>query len=152
MSQKPQYFEDFVVGRRQELGKRSVSEDEIVRFAREFDPQPFHTDPEAAKHSIYGGLIASGWHTCAMTMRILCDAYLVGSGAMGSPGIDELRWRKPVRAGDTITVFGTVAEARVSQSKPDRGVVVSDTEVVNQHGDVVMTMRGMTMFRRRPPA
>ncbi len=152
MSEKTVYFEDFVVGQRRELGARSVTEDEIVRFARDFDPQPFHTDPEAAKASIYGGLIASGWHTCSLLMRILCDSYLLDTASMGSPGVDEIRWRKPVRPGDTLTAFSTVKEARISQSKPDRGVIVSESELLNQHGDVVLTMRGMNLIRRRPAA
>jgi acyl dehydratase len=144
------YFEDAVVGARDELGTHTVTEDEILRFAREFDPQPFHVDPEAAERSMYGGVIASGWHTCALAMRSLCDGFLLHAAALGSPGVDEIRWHKPVRPGDTLTCFNTVLEARPSRSKPDRGVVVSKTEMVNQSGEVVMTMRGMTMIGRRP--
>jgi acyl dehydratase len=146
------YFEDFVVGLRRELGSRSLSADQMIAFAREYDPQPFHIDAEAAAHSPFGSLIASGWQTCAVTMRILCDSFLLDSASMGSPGVDEVRWTKPVRPGDTLTVFSTVIEARASRSKPDRGVVVSSTEVVNQHGEIVMTMRGMTMLATRPGA
>jgi acyl dehydratase len=144
------YFEDFIVGLRRELGSRSLSEDEMIGFAREYDPQPFHIDAEAAARSPFGSLIASGWQTCAVTMRILCDSFLLESASMGSPGVDEVRWTKPVRPGDTLTVFSTVLEARASRSKPDRGVIVSATEVVNQKGEVVMTMRGMTMMATRP--
>ncbi len=144
------YFEDFIVGLRRELGSRSLSEEEMIGFAREYDPQPFHIDPEAAARSPFGSLIASGWQTCAVTMRILCDSFLLESASLGSPGVDEVRWTKPVRPGDTLTVFSTVLEARASRSKPDRGVIVSATEVVNQKGEVVMTMRGMTMMSTRP--
>jgi len=144
------YFEDFIVGLRRELGSRSLSAEQMIAFAREYDPQPFHIDPDAAAHSPFGSLIASGWQTCAVTMRILCDSFLLNSASMGSPGVDEVRWTKPVRPGDTLTVFSTVIEARASRSKPDRGVVVSSTEVVNQHGEIVMTMRGMTMLATRP--
>jgi len=144
------YLEDAVVGQRRELGRHTITEEEIVRFAREFDPQPFHVDAAAAATSMYGGIIASGWHTCARTMRSLVDGFLKDAAALGSPGIDELRWRAPVRPGDTLTFLHTVVEVRPSTSKPDRGVVVAHTEAVNQNGDVVMTMRGMSLMRRRP--
>jgi acyl dehydratase len=144
-----EYFEDAVVGLRREYGSVTIHEDDIVRFAREFDPQPFHIDEGAAARSPYGGLIASGWHTCALAMRTICDGFLVRAAALGSPGVDEIRWRTPVRPGDTLTCYGTVLEARPSRSKPDRGVVVTQTEMVNQRGEVAMTMRGMTLMRRR---
>jgi len=144
------YFEDFPVGVRRELGSRTVDEAEMIAFSRAYDPQPFHIDADAAAHSHFGSLIASGWQTCALTMRVFCDSFLLQSAAMGSPGVDEVRWTKPVRAGDTLTVYSTVLEARPSRSKPDRGVVVSATEVVNQHGETVMTMRGMTIMALRP--
>jgi len=147
---KTEYFEDAVPGKRRELGRHTVSEEEIVRFAREFDPQPFHTDPEAAAGSHFGGIIASGWHTCSLAMRSIVDGYLRHSAALGSPGIDEIRWKRPVRAGDTLTFYNTVLEVRPSSSKPDRGVVIAQTEAVNQDGVTVMTMRGMTMMQRRP--
>ena len=150
MPDTPVFFEDFVVGRRLLYGSRSVSQDEIVRFAREFDPQPFHIDPAAAEKTIYGGLIASGWHTCALVMRVICDGMISASASLGSPGVDELRWLKPVRPGDTLTVYGTALEVRPSNSKPDRGVVTTLTEAVNQAGDVVLKMRTMGMYRRRP--
>jgi len=148
--QATHYFEDTVVGVRREIGQHTVSEEEIVRFASEFDPQPFHVDRTAAEASVYGGLIASGWHTCALAMRSLVDGHLARTAALGSPGIDELRWLRPVRPGDTLTFYATALEARPSKSKPDRGVVVSLTEAVNQTGEVVMTMRGMTLTLRRP--
>jgi acyl dehydratase len=144
------YLEDFPVGERRRLGTTHVAEADVIRFATEFDPQPFHIDAEAAKHSIYGSVIASGWHTCAMTMRVLVDSYLKESASMGSPGIDELRWLKPVRPGDTLTVFSTADDITFSKSKPDRGILTSVTEVENQHGEVVLTMRGKSMMKRRP--
>lgn len=145
-----QYFEDFPVGMRRELGSHAVTEDDILRFAREFDPQPFHIDKAAGEASIFGGLIASGWHTCAIVMRLICDGFLLDSASLGSPGVDEIRWKKPVRPGDTLTLFGTTTDAKASTRKPDRGVLTNDMELRDQHGDVVLTMRAMTMLRRRP--
>jgi acyl dehydratase len=144
------YFEDFAVGTVFELGQRTLAEDEVLAFARAYDPQPFHTDPEAAARSIYGGLIASGWQTCAVVMRLMCDAYLLRAASMGSPGVDEVRWLAPVRPGDTISARMEVVEARGSASKPDRGVVRSRWTATNQDGTTVLTMLGMGMFRRRP--
>lgn len=144
------YFEDFAVGTVFELGQRTLAEDEVLAFARAYDPQPFHTDPEAAARSIYGGLIASGWQTCAVVMRLMCDAYLLRAASMGSPGVDEVRWLAPVRPGDTISARMEVVEARASASKPDRGVVRSRWTATNQDGTTVLTMVGMGMFRRRP--
>src|SRR5437870_7824115 len=112
------YFEDFKVGESLDLGRRSVSADEIVAFARQFDPQPFHVDEEAAKRSVFGGLIASGWQTCALAMRMMCDAYLLDAASAGSPGVENIRWILPVRPRDTLRVRLTVFEARVLQSKP----------------------------------
>lgn len=144
------YFEDFVVGSRRELGSRLITEDEIVSFATQYDPQPFHVDKEAAKKSIYGGLISSGWMTCAVMMRMLVDNMTSKSASMGSPGVDEIRWLKPVYAGDTLTVFVAVLDKRPSQSKPDRGVVHTKWEAVNQRGELVCTVKGMGMYGRRP--
>lgn len=144
------YFEDFVVGSRRELGSRLITEDEIVSFATQYDPQPFHVDKEAAKRSIYGGLISSGWMTCAVMMRMLVDNMTSKSASMGSPGVDEIRWLKPVYAGDTLTVFVSVLDKRASQSKPDRGVVSTQWEAVNQRGELVCTVKGMGMYGRRP--
>lgn len=144
------YFEDFVAGSRRELGSRLITEDEIVSFATQYDPQPFHVDKEAAKRSIYGGLISSGWMTCAVMMRMLVDNMTSKSASMGSPGVDEIRWLKPVYAGDTLTVFVSVLDTRPSQSKPDRGVVHTQWEAVNQRGELVCTVKGMGMYGRRP--
>lgn len=142
-------FEDFTVGSVIRCGPRTVGADEIIAFARQFDPQPFHVDAEAGARSIYGSLIASGWHTVSMVMRMGCDAYLLDSTSQGSPGVDELRWIKPVRAGDTIRADLVTLDVRPSKSKPDRGVVVSEWRVYNQHEELVMTMRGMGLFLRR---
>jgi len=144
------YFEDFAPGQVLELGSRTISRESMLAFAREFDPQPFHVDEEAAKRSIYGGLLASGWHTCSLWMRILCDGLLTDTASLGSPGIDELRWLKPVRPGDTLSVRMTILEAIPSRSKPDRGLIRSLTEMRNQHGEVVLTARGLSLFGRRP--
>lgn len=147
---EPRYFEDYVVGTVRGFGSITVEEAEVIDFARRFDPQPFHTDPEAARQSIYGHLIASGWHTAGLMMRLLVEHYLSPGASLGSPGVDELRWLKPVRPGDTLSVRVTVLEAAVSRSKPDRGLVRSHVEVLNQHGEVVMTMKAMNIVRCRP--
>ena len=146
------YFEDYEVGQTREYGSYRVTQDEIIEFASKYDPQWFHTDPERAKTSIYRGLIASGWHTTAMLMRMTVDGNVGQAASLGSPGVDEVRWLKPVRPGDTLRVRSTVTELAPSRSKPDRGVVKSFTEVLNQDGEVVMTMRGMVMIGRRPDA
>ena len=149
----PRYaFEDFHVGQVIACGSRTVTAAEIVAFATQFDPQPFHIDAEAAKRSIYGSLIASGWHTASLAMRMACDAYLLDSTSAGSPGIDTLRWLKPVRAGDTIRVDLHATEVRPSKSRPDRGIVVFEWHVHNQHDELVMTNRGMGLFLRRDAA
>ena len=143
------YFEDFQVGQVYELGSYTVSEEQILTFAREFDPQPFHVDSVLAAESIYGGIIASGLHTASIFMRLLYDGLLCRSASMGSPGQDELRWLRPVRPGDTLRARGKVEELIPSKSKPDRGLVRKSYEVLNQHGEKVMTMRGLGMFGRR---
>jgi acyl dehydratase len=145
-------FEDFTVGRTFELGSRVVDREEGLAFARAYDPQPLHLDEEAANASVLGGLSVSGWHTCAMVMRLMCDAYLLDSTSQGSPGIDNLRWLKPVRPGDTIRVRMTVQESKASRSRPSIGLVRSFWEVLNQDDAVVMTMEGWGMFGRRKPA
>jgi acyl dehydratase len=144
------YFEDFKPDDVIELGSRTISKDRILAFAREFDPQPFHTDEEAAKRSIYGGLLASGWHTGSLLMRILYDGLLKDTASLGSPGIDELRWLKPVRPGDTLAARMTILESIPSRSKPDRGLIRSLMEMRNQHGEVVLTIRGLSLLGRRP--
>ncbi len=151
MSKKYKYYwEDFPVGSVTEFGGLTLSEEDIVRFAREFDPQPFHIDAEAAKHSMFGGLIASGWHTCGLAMRMMCDAYLLDAASLGSPGVDNIRWLKPVRPGDTLRVRCVVLEARPLESKPHVGLVRNRWEVLNQNNEEVMQMEGYGMFRRRP--
>jgi acyl dehydratase len=144
------YFEDFKPGDVIELGSRTISKERILAFAREFDPQPFHTDEEAAKRSIYGGLLASGWHTGSLLMRILYDGLLHDTASLGSPGIDELRWLKPVRPGDTLAARMTILESIPSRSKPDRGLIRSLMEMRNQHGEVVLSIRGLSLLGRRP--
>jgi acyl dehydratase len=143
------YFEDFFAGQDIDLGTRTVSEDEIIAFASQFDPQPFHIDREAAAQSIYGGVIASGWHTCSMMMRMVVDGLMAKSSSMGSPGLDGVRWLAPVRAGDTLNVHYQTTRVKASSSKPDRGVVWSKWVAINQHGETVCTVEGMGMFRKR---
>ena len=143
------YFEDYVAGGVYEFGSILVEEAEIISFSKRFDPQSFHTDPEAAKRSMYGGLIASGWHTAALMMRLIVDHYLSHVASLGSPGVDELRWLQPVRPGDTLSLRVTVTEARRSRSKPDRGILHSYCETLNQHGQVVMTMKAINLLACR---
>ena len=144
------YWDDIKEGQVVELGSRTLDKERMLAFAREFDPQPFHTDEKAAEASIWGGLIASGWLTGSTLMRLFYDGFLKDTASMGSPGIDELRWLKPVRPGDTLSARLTVLETSASRSKPDRGIVRSLMEVLNQHGEVVMTTKGVNFFRRRP--
>jgi len=146
------YFEDFHVGDVTEFGPRRVSREEIIAFAAQFDPQPMHMDEEAARHTMLGGLAASGWHTCSVMMRMLTDGFLLDAASMGSPGIDEVKWLRPVRPGDSLTVRGTVQSARASRSKPDRGFVTFLWEVFNDRGERVMTMICPQMMQRRDPA
>ena len=143
------YFEDYIPGAVHEFGHAAVTEQEIVEFAQRYDPQDFHTDPAKAAQSRFGGLIASGWLTCALTMRMLTDHYLTRNASLSSPGIDELRWLAPVRPGDVLSARVTVLEARRSSSKPDRGVVRSKMEVLNQAGVVVMSMMAMNIIACR---
>jgi acyl dehydratase len=145
------YYEDFAVGDVIELGSRTIGKEQILAFAREFDPQYFHTDEDAAKRSIYGGLVASGWHTGSLAMRLLYEGFVQHIVSMGSPGVDELHWLKPVRPGDTLSGRYTVLETVPSRSKPDRGIVRGLTELRNQHGEVVLTVKGMSLIGRRPP-
>jgi acyl dehydratase len=149
MSGKQWYFDDFVPGQEIELGTRTVTEEEIIAFALQFDPQPFHIDREAAAKSIYGGVIASGWHTCAMMMRMVLDGMRCEEASMGSPGLDGVRWLQPVRAGDTLSLRYVTKEVKPSVSKPDRGVVSTTWIASNQHGEQVCTIEGKAMFKRR---
>ena len=146
------FLEDMVVGEIQHLGSRTLGEDEIVAFARKFDPQPFHVDREAAAKSFFGGIIASGWHTASTMMRIVVDFRMKEGpgGFIGSPGFEDLRWPKPVRPGDTLHVKTTVASVTPSTTKPDRGIVRTLYEVTNQNGETVLTMTGKAMCLRRP--
>ena len=146
------YWEDFPVGAVREFGGKTLSKEDIVRFAREYDPQPFHVDEEAAKRSVFGGLIASGWQTCGLAMRMMCDAYLLDAASAGSPGVESIRWLLPVRPGDTLRVRLTVLEARVLQSKPHIGLVRNKWEMFNQNDEQVMHMEGYGMFLRRDAA
>jgi len=145
------YWEDFPAGHRIDTGPTTVSREAVIAFASQFDPQPFHLDDEAGQASLFGGLSASGWHTCAMAMRMMCDAYLLDAASLGSPGIDTLRWLKPVFPGDTLRLRMEVQQARPMNSKPDVGLILSLWTVVNQHDDAVLTMEGWGMFRRRTP-
>ena len=144
------YYEDFPTGRVWEYGARQLSEQEIIAFASDWDPQRFHTDPVAAKQTPFGGLVASGWHTGSVMMRMMCDAYLNESSCVGSPGIEDWRFAQPVRPGDTLRYRGTVIEARPSQSKPDRGLVKWRWELLNQRDEAVVLMIGTQIFLRRP--
>jgi len=144
------YWEDIKEGEVFELGSRTMDKERMIAFAREFDPQPFHTDEKAAEASVWGGLIASGWLTGSTLMRLLYDGFLKDTASLGSPGIDELRWLKPVRPGDTLTARLTVIEATASRSRPDRGIVRTRMELMNQDGEAVMTITGVNFISRRP--
>ena len=146
------YFEDYHVGMVSEFGEVAVTAESIVDFARRYDPQSIHVDPAAAAEGPFGGLIASGWHTGAMMMRLFAEHFLSKVASLASPGIDELRWIRPVRPGDRLHVRVTVLEARRSRSKPDRGMLRGLVEVLNQNGDVVMSMQPMNLLRCRGTA
>ncbi|MBC7102684.1 MAG: MaoC family dehydratase [Parvibaculum sp.] len=151
MSEPKYFWEDFPVGETVEFGRKNVTKEEILEFASEFDPQPFHLDEEAAKQSILGGLCASGWHSCAMAMRMMCDGYILESASLGAPGVDEVRWKKPVYVDDVIRLRRTCTERRASKSRPEMGLTKFRTEVLNQKDEVVMTMEGWAMYGRRHP-
>lgn len=146
------YFEDYVPGAVHEFVGITVDEAEMLAFARRFDPQPFHTDPQAAKRSVFGGLIASGWFTASLMMRLFVDHYLSHVASLSSPGVDELRWYKPVRPGDALSARITVSETRRSRSKPDRGIVHSYIEILNQNSEIVMSMKALNLLALRNPA
>ena len=145
------YFEDFSVGTVAEYGDALVTAEEIKAFAAEFDPQPMHLDEEAAKQTMVGGLCASGWHTCCMMMRIVADGYLLNSSSMGAPGVEEIRWLKPVRPGDRLRVRTTILETREPKSRPDFGFVRTKFEVLTADGTSVMHSTTSLMFARRTP-
>jgi acyl dehydratase len=142
-----EYYEDLTVGDTTSFGTYEVTRDEIVTFAEQYDPQPFHTDADAAAASMFGGLVASGWHTAAMTMRLLVDNYLADSGAMGALGVDELRWPMPVEPGDELSVRTEILEKDVWDD--DRGRVASEITTTNDDGDVVLSMVAQVLWRRR---
>jgi acyl dehydratase len=150
MSRFRYYWEDFPAGKVLEHGRRLLSQEEVIEFAKHWDPQRFHVDPQAAKETPYGGLIASGWHTGCVLMRMMCDAYLSESSCIGSPGIDEWRFALPVRPGDALRYRATVLESRVSTSKPERGIVKFRWELLNQHDELAVSMVGTQFFLRRP--
>jgi acyl dehydratase len=143
------YWEDFIVGSVAEFGSRLVTREEIIAFAAEFDPQPMHMDEEFARSTMLGGLAASGWHTCAIEMRMIVDGFMGDSDSMGSPGIDEVRWIKPVRPGDRLTLRRTILEARPLRSRPEWGLVRFRFELINQAGETVMRQENINMFGRR---
>lgn len=145
------YWEDFRVGETIEFGSKRVTREEILEFAGEFDPQPFHLDEEAARNSILGGLCASGWHSCAMLMRMLCDEFILDAASLGAPGVDEVRWKKPVYVDDVLSVKRTCVDRRASKSRPEMGLTRFSYEVLNQKHEVVMTMVGWAMYGRRHP-
>lgn len=145
------YLEDFIPGQSFALGSRTMDHDAILAFAREFDPQPFHTDESAARGSIFGGLIASGWHTVAVYMRLLVDGLLMRTASMGAPGVEEVRWPEPVRPGDTLTATLYIDSVRPSKSRPDIGFVSTRAEMVNQNGETVLTIKAPLMLLRHPP-
>jgi acyl dehydratase len=144
------YFEDYAPGAVFTSDAIAVSEAEIIDFARRYDPQPMHTDPEAARSGRFGGLIASGWHTAALMMRLFATHFLSPASSVASPGIDELRWLQPVRPGDLLSLRVTIIDARRSRSRPEEGIVRSLTEVLNQHGEVVMSLRPISLIACRP--
>ena len=145
-------YDDFVEGASLDLGTKLVSAEEIIEFAGEFDPQPMHLDEEAGKASILGGLAASGWHTCAMFMRMLCDAFLLDSTSQGAPGVDYVKWKKPVLAGDTLSGNTTVLAKRLSRSRPQVGLITMHSELFNQRGESVFEFENTCMFLARDAA
>jgi acyl dehydratase len=146
------YFEDYVPGLVVDCGSFTAGEAEIIDFARRYDPQPFHVDPEAAAAGPYGGIIASGWQTASLMMRQLVECFISPESGLGAAGVDEIRWPRPVRAGDTLHVRGTVLEARLSRSKPDRGIIRTRMEAASADGEVSMSMEGINFVRVRPQA
>ncbi len=147
---RPSYFDDIKVGAKTVSKPKLVTKEEIIDFATKYDPQPFHIDEEAAKNSIYGGLIASGWHTASMMMRMLVDNMDNETAGLGSPGFDDLRWLVPVRPGDTLHMESVVSETRRSASRPDMGIVRAKVKVINQKDEVVLSFHSIGMYKTRP--
>jgi acyl dehydratase len=147
------YFEDLVVGAETEFGSYAVTREEVLEFARKYDPQPFHLSDEEAAKTHFGRIAASGWHTAAMTMAVIARHVVEDRQAgLGSPGIDELRWKKPVYPGDTLHVRGRILDKTPSRSRPEIGSFRTETSVTNQHGELVMTFTSIVLMRRRPAA
>lgn len=146
------YWEDLQPGSVRELGCVTVTAEEIKEFAEQFDPQPFHLDEAAGRRSIFGNLCASGWHTCALAMKLTVENFLNDSSSLGSPGLENLRWLKPVYPGDTLRLTHSITESRALRKRRDTGLVRAVWEMFNQNGDKVMQMEGYGMFRRRTPA
>ncbi|CAN5309874.1 MaoC family dehydratase [soil metagenome] len=145
------FYEDFADGETRDLGAYKVTRDEVIAFAREFDPQDFHLDDEAALASPLAGLAASGWHTCGRLMRMMCDGYLNRTSGMGSPGIDEIKWLKPVRPGETLRGRMTVTGKRVSKSRPEMGLITMRWEAFNEAGECKIEAAGINLVRVRQP-
>ena len=145
----PLHWEDFAAGNVARYGPRTITREEILAFAAEFDPQPMHADEEAARATMLGGLVASGWHTCALAMRMMADGFVVASASMGSPGVDEVRWLRPVRPGDSLTLRSTVIETRPSASRPGMGFIKFRHEMLDQADNCVMTLVSSMMIARR---
>jgi acyl dehydratase len=146
------YWEDFSVGEVRDLGQITPTREDIIAFASQFDPQPFHLDEEGGKASIFGGLCASGWHTCAMAMRLMVTNFLHETASLGSPGLEHIKWTKPVYPNDTLRLQTTVLETKPMGRRPDVGMTRNPWELFNQDGDKVLQMEGWGMFRRRHPA
>ena len=146
------FWEDMAVGQVRELGTISPTREEIIAFASQFDPQPFHLDDAAGEASVFGGLCASGWHTCAMAMRLMVTNFLQRTSSLGSPGLEHIQWKKPVYPNDTLRLQTTVLETKPMGRRPDVGMTRNLWEMFNQHGDKVLHMEGWGMFRRRHPA
>ena len=146
------HWEDFAAGQVRDLGSITPTREEIIAFASQFDPQPFHLDEEAAKASVFGGLCASGWHTCSLAMRLMVTNFLHNTTSLGSPGLDGVKWPRPVFPGDTLRLQHTVLETKPMSKRPDVGMVHTVWEMFNQNGDKVLHMDGWNMFRRRTPA
>ena len=146
------YWEDFEVGQVRQMGTVTPTREETMAFARQFDPQPFHLDDEAAKASVFGGLSASGWHTCSVAMRLMVTNFLQETSSLGSPGLESLKWPRPVFPGDTLRLQQTILETKPMGKRPDVGMVRTLWEMFNQNGDKVLHMDGWGMFRRRTPA
>ncbi len=149
MAPPTRYWEDYELGAVYDIGSKTMTKAEMIDFASKFDPQPFHLDEEAGRKSIFGGLSASGWHTSSEVMRLLVDNYISRETSMGSPGVDELRWLKPVLAGDTISAKVRILDKKPSRSRPEMGSIFNQYEVYNQRGELVMTMKGIGLMRRR---